>query len=206
MTMTRQPKARDKVLLAARRIVESRGAGHLTYDELAAESGVTRGGITYQFPTKDALLKGLLEHDQAQWKTAEAASTPCDVACPRLADLIGFIRSHTSQDDERRRFVSGMLSAAMHQPDLLDGCRAELRERYANETWDEASLREYVLRLAAIGLFWDELFEFHALTPTARADLVALLERLAHEWAPAHADSAASQTKTKTKSKSNKKS
>lgn len=185
--------------MAARRIVESRGAGHLTYDELAAESGVSRGGITYHFPTKDALLKGLLEHDQAQWKAAEAASMPGDVSCPRLADLIGFIRSHTSQDDERRRFVSGMLSAAMHQPDLLDGCRNELRERYANETWDEASLREYVLRLAAIGLFWDELFEFRHLPAAARADLVALLERLAHEWAQTHARTSDS-PKTKHKS------
>ena len=43
--MTRPPKARQKVLDAARRIVEARGAGHFTFDMLAEESGVTRGGI-----------------------------------------------------------------------------------------------------------------------------------------------------------------
>ena len=61
--MSRQPKARTKVLEAARKIVQESGAGALTFDELSRVSGVTRGGITYHFPTKDALLRGLLEHD-----------------------------------------------------------------------------------------------------------------------------------------------
>ncbi len=195
--MPRPPKARTKILQAARDIVEREGAGALTFDELSRVSGVTRGGITYHFPTKDALLQALLDNDVAQWQQSEAALAPCDVQCPRLADLIGFIRSHTSQDDNRRRFVAGMLSAAVHQPELLDVCRKEVQQRYVDETWDEASLRGYLLRLAATGLFWEELFQFHVLPPPARADLVALLEQLAHQWAaPPAPESSFTPTKT----------
>ncbi len=181
--MPRLPRAKAKILAAARDIVESAGAGALTFEELSRVSGVTRGGITYHFPTKDALLRGLLDHDMAQWERSEAELTPCDVACPQLSELIGFIRSHTSDDDSRRRFVAGMLSAAVHQPELLDGCREEIRLRYADTDWSDAALRRHVLRLAAVGMFWDEIFQFQPLPPAARAKFVALLERLAHEWA-----------------------
>lgn len=180
--MSRQPKARTKVLLAARKIVQESGAGALTFDELSRVSGVTRGGITYHFPTKDALLRGLLEHDMEQWQASEAACTPKDCPCPQRAELIGFIRSHTSRDDNRRRFVAGMLSAAVHEPELLDACRTEIRARFAGQTWDEAGLRAYLLRSAAIGMFWDEVFQFDHLPAKARKDLVALMERLAEEW------------------------
>ena len=59
--MGRPPLAREKILAAARQIVERDGAGALTFDELVRESGITRGGITYHFPTKEDLLRATLE-------------------------------------------------------------------------------------------------------------------------------------------------
>jgi len=180
--MPRLPRAKALILKAAREIVENSGAGALTYDKLSRISGVTRGGITYHFPTKDALLQGLLENDMVQWKEGEEASRPTDVACPRRCELIGFIRTHTSEDEGRRRFITGMLSAAVHQPELLEGCRSEVMQRYAGVEWNEADLRAHVLRLAAVGLFWDEIFGFQPMDAEARTRFVALLERLAREW------------------------
>ena len=71
--MPRAPKARAAILAAARRIVATRGAGHLTFESLSEESGVTRGGITYHFPSKESLLKGLVEDDLVQWDAVSAA-------------------------------------------------------------------------------------------------------------------------------------
>lgn len=183
--MPRLPRAKAKILDAAREIVAREGAGALTFDELARVSGVTRGGITYHFPTKDALLQGLLDHDMQQWKDSEAACTPSDLPCPRQCELIGFIRSHTSQDEGRRRFVAGMLSAAVHQPELLDRCREEVGQRFLQAHWDEAELRAHVLRLAALGLFWDDIFQFQSMPPAVRRRFTDLLEQLAREWATA---------------------
>ena len=61
--MSRPPHARAAILAAAEEIVKDIGAANLTYDELVRRSGITRGGITYHFPTKDGLLRALVEHD-----------------------------------------------------------------------------------------------------------------------------------------------
>ena len=79
--MGRKPLARQKIMEASRQIVMERGAGCLTYDEIAVVSGVTRGGITYHFPAKQKLLKALVDEDLAQW----TASLP---ACSALQHWI----------------------------------------------------------------------------------------------------------------------
>lgn len=71
--MPRPPKARLRVLDAAERIVKARGAANLTYDELVQESGVSRGGITYHFPTKDDLLRALIARDLEQKRASMPA-------------------------------------------------------------------------------------------------------------------------------------
>jgi AcrR family transcriptional regulator len=179
--MARLPLAKQKILAAARNIVEQEGAGALTFDELVKESGITRGGITYHFPTKEDLLRGLLEADFAQWDEAEAALTPTDCD-PETARLLGFIRTLTAQDDSHRRFLCGMLSAATLDPSLMDPCRQELRERLGRKKWTERDLRLHVIHLAAEGLMWQELFQMYAMPAPARARLVALMEQLAREW------------------------
>ena len=176
--MTRPPKARQKVLDAARRIVESRGAGHLTFETLAEESGVTRGGITYHFRTKEELLKALIEADIAQWDSnASTLSTTADIACPKAARLLGHVRCSLADDDDaHRRFVTGLLSAAMVDPNLLDPVRAHTAREFADWQWDDADLERYLLLLAADGLFWCSVFNMSPLPGHVRPRLVALIE------------------------------
>lgn len=184
MAMVRKPKARQKIIDASRKIVLERGAGALTYDEISLVSGVTRGGITYHFPTKQALLQGLVEHDVRQWKQVETENQPED-APAEAAELLGFIRAHTSEDPDHRRFVSGMLSAVTHDPPILDPARQFERERMDAIDWDEHALRLQLLRFAAIGLFWSELFCCPDLPKDTRRQLVALLEKMATDWTAA---------------------
>ncbi|HAI59208.1 MAG TPA: hypothetical protein DCM32_04955 [Xanthomonadaceae bacterium] len=176
--MTRPPKARQKVLDAARRIVETRGAGHLTFETLAAASGVTRGGITYHFRTKEDLLKALIEADIAAWEqNAQTLAVDAGLPCMKAARLLGHVRCSLAGDDEaHRRFVSGMLSAAMIDPGLLDPVRAQVRRDFADWRWDDAELERYLLLLAADGLFWNQFFSVSPLPPEARPRLAALIE------------------------------
>ena len=45
------------ILEAAAGIVEASGAAHLTIDAVAAAASVSKGGVLYHFPSKQALLE-----------------------------------------------------------------------------------------------------------------------------------------------------
>jgi AcrR family transcriptional regulator len=182
--MGREPKARQVILDAARRIVREQGAGKLTFDGLVQESGVTRGGITYHFATKQVLLRALLEADMEQWCELEASYRPQSMT-GHAAELLADIRCHTAHNDDRRRFVAGMVSAVTHDRTLLDPVREFIAEKRAGMTWNDDQLRRHLLRLAAEGLFWSELFEYGELEPDVRQRLVELMEALAIEWSDA---------------------
>jgi AcrR family transcriptional regulator len=182
--MTRPPKARQRILDAARHLVESRGAGHLTFDELARVSGVTRGGITYHFPTKEDLLRGLVAADLAQWESAAIPREGPDLVglCPRSASVLGQLQCHLSEDEAHKRFVSGMLSAAMVDSSLLQPIREHQQREFADWSWDEADLRRYLVLAASEGLFWQDIFNLGPLPAEARPRFKALLEQLLLEW------------------------
>jgi len=99
------------------------------------------------------------------------------VKCPKAARLLGHVRCSLADDDDaHRRFVTGLLSAAMVGPDLLDPIRSHVDREFADWRWDEADLERYLLLLAADGLFWNQLFNVSPLPAHVRPRLAALIE------------------------------
>ncbi len=179
--MPRPPKARLEILAAAARIVKVRGAANLTFEELVLESGISRGGITYHFATKEDLLRALIAHDLAQGIEAERQHSEQLTDEPG-ADLIALIRTWCAPDSERRQFIAGMLSAVAHDPSLLEPVREHHRCMHQDTRWDDDEIRRSVIRLAAEGLFWSEYFGCNEVPDDQRPRVVAELERLARDW------------------------
>ncbi|MGH8110284.1 MAG: TetR/AcrR family transcriptional regulator [Arenimonas sp.] len=179
--MTRPPVSKEKVLQAAERIVQREGAGNLTYDQLVKESGVTRGGITYHFPTKDLLLRALMERDMQQWEAMEKNLRP-RMENQQAADLIGSLRAMTRTSDEQRRFVAGMLSAVTHDQELLEPVRELNRQRYGKQKGTPKEVNIMILELAAAGLFWQDITRCQEIPEPMRKKIIARLETLAKEW------------------------
>lgn len=57
----RQTIDRSALLDAAEHVVLHDGAAHLTIDAVAAQAGVSKGGVLYAFATKDTLINAMLE-------------------------------------------------------------------------------------------------------------------------------------------------
>lgn len=57
-----RPKTVDKngILNAADELVSEVGGIHFTMDMVASKAGVSKGGLTYTYPTKDALIRDML--------------------------------------------------------------------------------------------------------------------------------------------------
>jgi len=182
--MSPRENVREQLLEVAESIVKTLGAAKLTFDELSRTSGVTRGGITYHFPTKKRLLSALLERDVRQWEEREAQLRP--VGCSEAsADLLGYVRAFIVENEEQRRFVGGMLSAVAQDPNLLDPVRAMQAARVAHLDWNGEELRKQVLRFAAEGMFWSEFFRCTELPAGVRERVAEMIELLAVEWTQA---------------------
>ena len=73
---------RTMILDAATRVIQRAGVTAVTFDSVAAEAGLTRGGIMYHFPSREELLTALHEHEADAWDAlmARTAGKPADEA------------------------------------------------------------------------------------------------------------------------------
>ena len=69
---------KEHVLRSAITIVEKQGLAALTYESLAAESGLSKSGLIYYFPSRQTLLLEINKFLAAQWeeKMVELAGGP----------------------------------------------------------------------------------------------------------------------------------
>ena len=64
-----RPSSRHAVLDATVRLARAEGMGAVTFESVAAEAGLSRGGILYHFRSKDDLLIAMYEHLAAGWES-----------------------------------------------------------------------------------------------------------------------------------------
>ena len=72
-------KRRQELVLAAYRLIAERGFEGLRTREVAAAVGVNIATLHYYFPTKESLIRGVLEHAMARFRTTlELHGSPAD--------------------------------------------------------------------------------------------------------------------------------
>lgn len=176
MTSTlRRPPARDRILDAAQTVAARDGAAHVTLDAVARESGLSKGGLLYNFPTKAALIAGMVDRlietlrPRVEAYREESADRPCPTlrALVRAADLRGEIAPGVKM---------AILAAAAENPALLDPVRREYARFHAailEESADPAAAM--VLWAALDGMMFQTLL---GMAPYDDAGGQSMLERL----------------------------
>ncbi|PNF03373.1 TetR/AcrR family transcriptional regulator [Burkholderia cenocepacia] len=173
---TRSEISRKKAIDAALSILTRDGVGGLTFDALARESGISKGGLLHQFRTKQGVLSALLEFQQQQFEqfgrdylVNEGASK----AEPTLAAQIAIFREAINQPNSVARAV---LAAIIENPELLEGREsgdADKLKTMDKESGDfELSLLRY---FAASGIAFNVLLGLTPLTGAMRNRLFARL-------------------------------
>jgi AcrR family transcriptional regulator len=152
-------KTRQAILVAANRIVLDQGVEHLTLEAAAREAGISKGGLLHHFPSKEALIAGMIQTYLERFTEDLTAS-----AEKKNAGLAGsWTRAYlevTFGDNQRTpRMNAGLLAALATDPARL----APVQERFAD--WlallDEDGVDPVVatiVRLVADGLWLVELF------------------------------------------------
>jgi len=117
---------RTRLLDAATHVTLTIGADKLTLAAVAAEARVSKGGLFYHFPTKQALVAGLVERLVAQLGAAlEAAGDEPGAATRAYLDNT-VEPAHTGAGAGADRVTAALLAAALIDP----GALAPLRELY----------------------------------------------------------------------------
>ncbi|WP_044564788.1 TetR/AcrR family transcriptional regulator [Azospirillum sp. B4] len=123
---TRSERTRAAVIQAALAIIARDGAGKLTLDAIARESGISKGGVMHQFRTKQAVLEALLEHQMvysADVTRTHLAELGPDHPEAQLVAQIETLR-HVVSDPHSVAFA--LLGAMAEDPQLLTNVRAEI--------------------------------------------------------------------------------
>lgn len=166
----------DDILEAAKRVVQREGVTTLTYESVATEAGLTKGGLLYHFPSREALLLKLHEYVAAQWERCleeEAGGLAGELT--EAQRFTAFTR--LSQNPDRAELLL-MLEAG--EDDAASAAWEAVYSRWApgpppvDESGDpdDDELRAFVARLAADGLWFCEALAPHPLDEAVRRRVV----------------------------------
>ncbi|MBR0650236.1 TetR/AcrR family transcriptional regulator [Roseomonas terrae] len=170
-----RPSLRPQLLDAALDLIAEDGVGALTYEALSVRTGVSKGGLLYHFPSKDALLDALTE---------------------RLVDRYAEARRATTEElpESPSRELKGYAIASLHNRSKADGASARLKmsgvwNRRVGKAYYARRFREMaagmdrdraaIVHLAVEGLWYMELAGVSPFTALERRRIVMLLLRLA---------------------------
>ena len=174
----------ERLLDAAERLVADRGAAHLTLEAVAAEAGVSKGGLLYHFPSKLALLQGMVKRhiedlDARASSGAGARWTGADEP-PARYRVAARLEASLAKSSTHRAVGAAMLAAAAGDPSLLEPCRARYRQMLDEVAELDLDFEEAaILHLAVDGLMISELLHLSPFSAEERERVVgAILSRV----------------------------
>ena len=170
-----RPSNRDKMLTAALAVVERGGVAALTFEAVAEESGISRGGLLYHFATKEDLVLGLHEFLAARWELQLTDALGSDPASATSAERLAAYTKVSIQSADSADLLL-MIEATRH-PQLKEVWRrvaARWVPDFSHTTADdEEGLAQLVALLAADGLWVSESVGLFTVPTALRADLAS---------------------------------
>jgi AcrR family transcriptional regulator len=173
--MGKRPNSREAILDAAETLAAEVGANYMSLDAVAAKAGISKGGLLYRFPSKVALLQGMLVRYVERLEAPQKSKSKNSSEASRL--LAARLAARGNQAASKvRRGSFGMIAAIAEQPNLLDPVRAahqRIWTRFRKNSRDpEMALLAW---LALEGLLFVELF---GTSPLAKNERDKFLKRL----------------------------
>ncbi len=155
MSEEKQSK-RDLVLDSAICILVEKGAASLTLDAVAAHAGVSKGGLLYHFPSKEALLRGMIEHYLTDF-SARVEQAAAELPDERGRLLRAYILTSLCDDEVSSAMLVTVMGMIVNQPELCEPIIRHYETWLARVTADGTShaLAQIVL-LAADGAWLSE--------------------------------------------------
>lgn len=171
----------DKMLQSAAAIVRREGVTDLTLEAVAKEAGVSKGGLLYHFPSKDALITAMFSKAMTQYIDSVQSRAERDTGMSGrwcrayVEDTFDLLQG--GQD-----MSAGLLAAIALNPQLLSRLQEqndEWQKRMESDGIDPVTAS--IAKLAADGLWFAELMGLVPLRPELREQVRVALVHLTKE-------------------------
>ncbi len=181
--------SREAILDAAEAVVLASGAAHLTLDAVAERAGVSKGGLLYNFPSKESLLQAMVDRNMHRLGQDHAAALAQLPPAPGR-ELTAFVHMIAQKSTCcEKRLGGSLLAACANNPKLLEPVHRFHRWRL--ETIEAAARdglpfeRAAIASLALDGLCLLEMLGLSPFAPEQRALILEDLQRFIDEMASA---------------------
>ncbi|MEO1038844.1 MAG: TetR/AcrR family transcriptional regulator [Pseudomonadota bacterium] len=180
-TSTEDRPTRELILDAAEQVVARDGAKRLTIDAVVKQSGFSKGGVLYNFPSKLALVQGMVQR-MVEFAQAEHARAIEDARAENAPLAPAIMQAMCGFKEMDNQVSMGLLAAVAEHPELIDPIReamAAIRDELLTHAPDPELAR--IAMLAADGMHFTDILGLDVLTDEERAATVARLVSLVLE-------------------------
>jgi AcrR family transcriptional regulator len=171
--------SREKILDAAAELVGEIGSGRLTLDAVSERAGLSKGGLLYNFPTKEALLQAMIQRMIDEVTSEKESLRKQAEPGPNLEARLCTAAILKMCGGKMKDIATGMLAASSENPRLLEPVRQVVKEtlgQLKNTSEDvDASLLAW---LAVEGLRSMEMHDISPFSDEDRERIVQAVERL----------------------------
>ena len=167
----------DKVLDAAETVVGRGGAARMTLDAVAAEAGISKASVVYDFKSKQNLIKALIER-KVRLEEERIRLAVEDQGPRPNAEMLGRIAVASDAPNDETRAVALNLCAALAQDADL---RLDLQRFYKEQiaTVTGAAEKPPMALLAFLALEGFKMLEYFDFYHWPEAERASILEDLA---------------------------
>lgn len=148
---------KERILLEANKVIAEKGLNRFTLEEVAKEAGVSKGGLLHYYPSKDKLIKGLIENYIV---TIEAKVSETDNNLSNVAPhnwLISFIHEQFNQCKIDSTTMHGLLAAVASNQDLLEPVLEKRKEWFEKINKSKDPILGIIISFACDGIAFSNL-------------------------------------------------
>lgn len=179
--MKKSEMKRELILNTVSQIIQEDGVERVTLEAVAHKAGISKGGLLYHFPSKEALILGMVKHLTDRY---ESGFRKMAEESQRIkgAWTNAYIDATFSDEGLENKLYTALSAAQFTNPQMLTRLRQlydEIQNKIEHDEIDP--VQATIIRFAVDGLWFAEVFGLAPPDAALKRKVIAALKRSIQE-------------------------